>query len=258
MLDERTTIRDAKLDLDLAGFVKGTSGPHEYGLLCAVAEYVSFEVEFSGDSTVSATVLGWNFQWQLSFLSIVAETPIYWPFGVSSSISDKNEKSFKLTNGFGVGVGLRSPEIIEPSELSFFRSHKDKFIELIGNNAFSTAVSIASIHSATPNASLAMTMVWSGIEGILGFDHELRFRIALALAHILTGEGEDRLSAMKHYAKLYDDRSKCVHGSKKPKNLVNSLSESKRILRALILTVIERGRPFERDDWDKLFLGEKF
>jgi hypothetical protein len=99
-------------------------------------------------------------------------------------------------------------------------------------------------------------MVWSGIEGILGFDHELRFRIALALAHILTNHEEDRISAMKQYAKLYDDRSKCVHGAKKPKNLTDSLSESKRILRALILIVVERGSPFEREDWDKLFLGK--
>lgn len=254
-VSDSITIRDAVLNEAPRELARSTNSQHEFGLLCAAAKFISFEVEFLGKPEESATALGWNFQWDLCFLSIISDAAILWPFGTSASLREQTSRSYSLTNSFNIGAGLRNPERVKPSDLKFFLRNRSRFTNLIGDNSFSTAVSIAAIYSRIPNPSLSMAIVWSGIEAILGFDHELRFRIALGLTHLLADQGVERLETMRHYSSLYDDRSKCVHGSKKPKNLPESLSESKKILRDLILLVVERGKLITREDWDKRFLN---
>lgn len=60
---------------------------------------------------------------------------------------------------------------------------------------------------------MAISKAWAGIEGILGISSELRFRIALYVATIVAEPGAERVDTFRATAKLYDRRSKVVHGS---------------------------------------------
>ncbi len=57
-------------------------------------------------------------------------------------------------------------------------------------------------------------LLWSGIEGLLGVDGELRRRIALHAAILFNGSLEEKTNHFHQIKKAYDFRSKVVHGGK--------------------------------------------
>jgi len=255
-LAENLVIRDVCCTADPITLMGKTRSQREYGLLCSLQDQLTFEVEIAGREQGDAAIIGWNFQWALCFLSIITDSYVIWPFGGSCSLADVECPDFYLTNSFLFPSALSEPRVVAEEDLRYFKENLDSFQNLVGNNAFSTAVSIAAVHSHTPQSSIAMATIWSGIEGILGFDHELRFRISLALSHVLEDSPEERVNSMKKFAKLYDCRSKSVHGARTPKNLAESVEQSAEILRKLILKVVERKEAFSREYWDRFFVDE--
>jgi hypothetical protein len=60
----------------------------------------------------------------------------------------------------------------------------------------------------------AIARLWSGIEAILDIDNELSFRIAIVSASLLEPRGQGRLDRFQKVRRLYDLRSKAVHGGR--------------------------------------------
>lgn len=246
-------IRDASIDAQIEELTSRSENQFQYGLLCSLAPYFSFEVEFSSElgSNLASTI--WNFQWELSYLSILTGVPVYWPFTGKISLNSSTTPNFSICNAFFNPAAIGIEHQLEDAELDEYLKGRESFMRLLEQNAFSHASSILAIHSYNPNMSIAMSTVWSGIEALLGFEHELRFRISLALTVVLVEDESAKPKEIRRFQQLYDQRSKCVHGAKLPKNLDSSLQESKKILRDLIRVVVQRGRLFERNDWEKAF-----
>ncbi len=102
------------------------------------------------------------------------------------------------------------------------------------------------------NLRIAIARIWAGIEAIFGVSSELVYRISLLSASLLESRGEDRLQRFKDVKKLYSIRSKSVHGDKlSDKELVEGLSGSFQLLRALLMRIVELGHPLTKDDFDR-------
>jgi hypothetical protein len=91
-----------------------------------------------------------------------------------------------------------------------------------------------------PRAQLAL--LWSGIEGIFGVDHELSFRLSLYISRYLSPhrkEGQKKI--FDDIKKLYSIRSKAVHGAK-IKDPKESINKSVNILRKLVVKCADNGK----------------
>lgn len=99
---------------------------------------------------------------------------------------------------------------------------------------------------------IAITRIWSGIEAIMGVNMELKFRISSLVASLLEPRGKRRLKKYRKVQKLYDIRSRVVHGDNKLREskISEVLEASYDLLRSLVLLEIERGHVFTKSDFE--------
>jgi hypothetical protein len=105
------------------------------------------------------------------------------------------------------------PRAFSQEELQTCSEIFPKFSNLIHDERFAHAASIAANNFNEPRLSIRMAALWSGIEALLGFEQELRFRISFAVASLLESEHSKRQERFSAVKRLYDLRSKSVHGA---------------------------------------------
>ena len=227
-----------------------------HGLLISTVGYLTFEIEVRDDNTRSRAGRVWNAQWELVHLSILVGAPVFAAFtgDVSGIVGSKD---LKLHNTYVLPHLFRPARAITAETLALYLAGRDNFTEMLNHPAFSFAASVLSIHGFNPNQRIKMTSVWTAIEGLLGFDHELRFRISLALSLILEPIKQERVAMFKKIAKLYDTRSKCVHGAVEPRKLADDLDASITILRRLMRWFMDRGSLISTAEWDTAFASSE-
>jgi hypothetical protein len=95
----------------------------------------------------------------------------------------------------------------------------------------------------------AVARLWQGIESLLAIKMELSYRISMTAAAITVARGPERTEAYKAIKKLYDVRSKAVHGEPIPdEKLGRGVQDSFELLRDLLVACIDRGDTFSKDD----------
>jgi hypothetical protein len=87
------------------------------------------------------------------------------------------------------------------------------FAHLLSDARFRTAVDAFTTHHQQTNSRMAVALLWSGLEAIFGIQSELRFRLAAQIASLIEQRGIKRIELHRQVKKLYDFRSKAVHGS---------------------------------------------
>jgi len=97
----------------------------------------------------------------------------------------------------------------------------------------------------------AVARLWSGIEAMFGISSELMYRIALISASLLEPRGDTRRSRFTEIKRLYNLRSKAVHGEAlSEEKLSFAMNTSFRLLRDIMLLTIERGHVLTQADFD--------
>ncbi len=117
-------------------------------------------------------------------------------------------------------------------------------IAILGSKeeAFRLASESLCFHQHLSNLRMMVAMLWSGIEAVFGFTSELRFRLASVIAAVLESPGERRRELYREIKRLYDFRSKLVHGGTADEEAVkNHVIQVRRILSRLLCIVIEQG-----------------
>lgn len=103
---------------------------------------------------------------------------------------------------------------------------------------------------------MAASTLWSGIEALFDIESELRFRLALYISFVSPDKKDNRFDYFKKVQKLYDQRSKIVHGKPiKEKEIYNHLVEVSVLLCRLLMTFVINGRVFSRNEIDKMILS---
>jgi len=111
--------------------------------------------------------------------------------------------------------------------------------------------------SNNQQASIRMSIasLWSGIESILRIPNELSFRIALYASVILYERGVKRKEAFSTMKKMYNFRSKVIHGIQlRNDELIEHCILTKSILAKLLVLVIEKGGPFTQEEIEDMLL----
>ncbi len=138
-------------------------------------------------------------------------------------------------------------------DAAWVRGHFGAFNSLAaGSNAFRFALEAAVDWRIQRDQRAAIARLWAGIEAIFGIKAELVFRLSLLAASLLEDRGAEREKRYRAVKRLYDQRSKAVHGSELlPEALSDTMNESYALLRSLLLMIIDRGSALTEGDLDR-------
>lgn len=156
-----------------------------------------------------------------------------------------------------VHTSLLSPEnvktMLTKEDADWINDNYEKFNGLSGESeAFSFALAAAVEWQYASSPRVAIAQLWSGIEALFGISSELVYRISLQVASLLEERGITRKEKFDKVKKLYDVRSKAVHGEELSfSDLHKAMLESFDILSRLLLVNVEKGRPLTSDDIKK-------
>lgn len=115
------------------------------------------------------------------------------------------------------------------------------WINLLERPAFRLAVDAMTTHHHHANLRMSAAAFWSGFEALFGINSELRFRLALLAAAYLEDRGPERVSLYRRIKKLYDYRSKAVHGgATTDEMLVDHIIEVRCLLSRLLCRMTEQ------------------
>lgn len=127
--------------------------------------------------------------------------------------------------------------------------------ELLKVPAFHVAVDALTTHPHLLSPRMMVASIWSGIEAILGVGTELRYRLSLSIAVLLEPRGPDRTRAYKTVMKMYDTRSKAVHGAKlSDSQLIDHLKAARRLLSVMVCGIVDRRHVPTQDDLERMLL----
>ena len=148
---------------------------------------------------------------------------------------------------------LRPPAApISVVDARWAEEHFMRYMELAANASFDLATeALISLHFLQ-SRRLQTASLWSAIEAIFAVQSELRFRIAALVASQLAPRGTERRDLYKRVLKLYDVRSKAVHGSAvTDKALEDHVAEVRILLSRILCGIIERGSWMSPEDSER-------
>ncbi len=149
-------------------------------------------------------------------------------------------KEFHVTNYGFKGLNAGKVKRITAAQHRWITSHYSAAKKLMDEDRYRDAVHCLASYRwhMMPRAQLAL--LWSGIEGLFGIDHELSFRMSLYIARYLSPRSRSRQKTIfSSIKKLYAIRSKAVHGGKMKKPH-EAVKESVKILRKLVVKSAEQ------------------
>lgn len=251
---ENIRIRPTSIPVDHIDLMDRTVSRREYGFICSIAEHICFELIVTADDQEHAAIEGWNAQWVLILLAVVLRRPVYHPI---STFTNEDKDYYKLSNMFFSQKIFDPPHLITKQEQELFLTTLPNFLN-ISDNRFCHATSVAAHVHMEPKFGIRIAAIWSGIEALLGVDHELSFRIALVCSKLLETDAEKRLAFFKHTKKLYNIRSSCVHGSFADTKKINEKDaehDSMELLCRLILYFCKRGSLLSQEEMMEILIS---
>jgi hypothetical protein len=236
------TLRPLSIESDVDKLRDRANSQFEYGLLCSIAPKISFELATSGKSAEEAASKSWNNQYALIFLSIVLRTFIYHSIQVSGGYNKEPTQKLLVSYPQGIPIVGNEPRPTSAEELQRWTTLLPSFTRLLETDRFRFAISIAGTLYVHPNPSVQVASIFSAIEALIDVDQELRFRISMTVAKLLANEPPERQELFRKLKKLYDGRSKCVHGGGLARaKVIECRDESLEILRQLIVCLVTKG-----------------
>ncbi|MBF8676790.1 hypothetical protein IRZ53_08760 [Pseudomonas fulva] len=144
---------------------------------------------------------------------------------------------------------------VTDSNLNWVRDHLTNWISLLEHPSFRLGVDALTTHSQHANLRMSAASLWSGFEALFSINAELRFRLALLTAAYLEERGTGRLDLFKRMKKLYDYRSKAVHGSPTTDGkLEEHIVEVRGLLSRLLCKMTEQGTVPSSEEFEAYLL----
>lgn len=135
---------------------------------------------------------------------------------------------------------FEKPIVISQLDVNWVSSNIVKFANLLETPKFRLASDSLTMSHFSHNTRMLAATIWAGIEALFEIQSELRFRLAVVIASILEPRGESRKAMYKTVKKLYDVRSKAVHGSPLSDDKIREhIIEARMLLSRLLCHFIE-------------------
>jgi hypothetical protein len=154
-------------------------------------------------------------------------------------------------------ISISSKANLSIDDADWVAQHFERFNSLSAQNeAFRFSLEAAVDWRYSKDMRSAIARIWAGVESILAVKTEIVFRLSAIAASLLVPRGQGRVERFRAIKKLYDVRSKAVHGAPlKPEILATALNDSSVLLSSLLLLCIEKGRVFDSADFESALLG---
>lgn len=135
------------------------------------------------------------------------------------------------------------PVVVTENDLLWVENNIIVFVELLEVQCFRFAVEALSTCSFQSSRRMSSALIWSGIESLFNIKGELKFRLATYIASLLEARGQARVDMYKKITKLYDFRSKAVHGdSVTDTDVSEHICLIRVILSRLLCKIVELGK----------------
>lgn len=290
-LSDGLTLRPLSAELtvfDLAG--AGASGFREWALLEPIASACTCEIESAADATGMPGYDTLNRAWLASTLLClrgytrhlcVAFNTYSWNAiaghrarsapdvaaqirdeGVERAVHDSRAQ-LPHFGGHALDFHLRiltnsaaKTGAVEPTDLDWIAARFTIANRLAADSLpFRLALEAASDWRYAHNPRSGIARLWSGIESLFGIESELTFRVAAYGACLLEPRGPQRRQRFASIKKLYNLRSKAVHGGPLSEPVLQSaLDDSFAFLASLLHGIIARGAVASQDELDDAVL----
>ena len=145
-------------------------------------------------------------------------------------------------------------DLIDENTVKWINTNFDTFNRLaFESEKFRFALEAAIDWRYSNNCRMAVARLWTGIEAIFGMKSELVYRISVLASSLLVERGDARLEKFRSIKRLYNIRSKAVHGDKiSDEILINATIESYKLLRDLLFYIVKKGKCLTEDEMDSV------
>lgn len=131
---------------------------------------------------------------------------------------------------------------ITEDDMTWVRDHLATLHELTDEERFNTALEALCTHLHAANYRMMAAQLWAGVEAIFRVQHEISYRLPLLAALLLEERGPGCRDLRGRIKKLYNERSKAVHGGKiSEEKLRKHVAETRALLARLLCSIIMRG-----------------
>ncbi len=150
---------------------------------------------------------------------------------------------------------VEAPVLVREGDLEWVVGNVTPFMRMLQVPKFHLAVEAITTHQHLLSSRMMVASLWSGIEALMGIQAELRFRLALSVACALEPRGAQRVGRYRQVKKLYDCRSRAVHGAEMSEDeLASHIIETRRILSAILCRMIEGDKVLSEEDIERELL----
>ena len=145
---------------------------------------------------------------------------------------------------------------VTENDLSWIGQHLVSFADLLEKPQFQLAVDSLCSHHQMASKRMTATILWSGVEALFSINSELRFRLAACIAATLEDRGTHRVACYRRVKRLYDFRSRLVHGTTAGEEAIDEhVIEVRKILSRLICRFTEAGSIYDENRAEELLFG---
>lgn len=204
--------------------------------------WVECQLRIAGMGRADVARRAWNSLWDVLLLSAIFGVPVNCGLQSTAAAAHFTERSRLNVVDYRILAPLgEESRVLNEAECTWLENNFGKAQSLLTQHGFQNAVHcLATYHwHSLPRAQLAL--LWAGIEGLFGVDSEIVFRVSLYTAKFLApGDVDVQKTLFADVKRLYNVRSKAVHGGKLKGDQQENVSESVELSRRLIVACIER------------------
>lgn len=231
--------------------------PYAAGAVSRYSRGIKYELVLGRSETLSEEKL-LTLAWQIISairLSSLAELLIPavsdYPWATIPAIRDHRAR-IRLIEDVPQAHSLVPGTKVTVEHLAWVRKYFVSFMDLIERPRFRLASEALTTHHLQHGLRMMAANVWTGIEALVDVQTELRFRLSAFIAALLEPPGTARRELFKRIQKLYDFRSKAVHGASVEDDAIRAHTiEARTLLARLMRTCVERASLVSTDDFER-------
>jgi hypothetical protein len=173
-----------------------------------------------------------------------------------NAFKDQSCKSWVMEDAPAAKI-VGPPVTIRESDFQWVADYIGDFADRLGHGNFETAAEALASHFQHGDYRVMTALLWAGIEALFGISQELSHRLAAYIALALEPRGRACSDLYRRVKKLYNVRSKAVHGGAVGDNdLCEHIIEVRGLLSRLLCRFTEAAwLPDEQDFEDMLLMN---
>lgn len=241
-------IEPLELRLEIDEITDSVSNVVEYAGVLAAVPMVTFQIEvFKRGDTAEFVGRAWNALWLFYLISLACRSPCFPLISMS-----ENKESIGLINRNVVIRPLPTVHEMKPAEFAWAKKNAKNFDALARDKRFSHSMIAYGNAQYFADHDSRIMLLWAGIEGLLGVEHELSFRIPLYLALLAGGSVDDKCRYFSEVRDIYGVRSRVVHGAAvNEEKRVAGFEATNKILVESLARCVEIGRVPTTEDFNR-------